>query len=923
VTEADSNMINLFRNEMDVQCDQLRKNLIKVEENGQNVLICEALARSAHSIKGAARLVNIKSIQELSHLLEEIFNKTLRDELKLDSNDVEQLMTGANAVYEIAQQPEEIMRLWDDENKSEYNKIIEQLTTVLDRKRGSREIKKSKPAAQSVKKKPASKKTGTTVSASTEEVSMLDLFITESDEQASILSENILILEKDPNNQDCLEALMRAAHSLKGAARMVGVEAVLKIAHHMEDVFEQVKENKRNINADNIDILLKGVDLIAHITHLNDSQDNDVIANEGNEIESLIGELSNIVNNDDEVNQVNKESIPTEGRRQSEADEKIQAIEKASTITVKNKQAINTETKRNLKVSSEKWDQLMGLAGEVKVESDMLNPYVNTMQHLKKQHVDLVSRIESLNDKLCDIDIGEYARELLKQIQSLAADYRNTLTEKIVELDIYDRRLTGLSGRLHKKTIETRMRPFSDGIHGFKRMVREVSRSLGKNVRLEIYGLSTQVDRDVLEKIEAPLNHIIRNAIDHGVESPQDRINTGKTEEATIILSASHREGLLNIVLEDDGKGIDLELLRTKIVEKDLITKKMAETLSDKELIEFLFLPSFTTRDEVTEISGRGVGLDVVNDTVRAMAGRVAVTTLLGQGTKFELQLPLTLSILSSLIVMIADEPYAFPLTKILRTVKLPTKNIEIIEGQQYVTIDGQHIGLVGAAQLFELEADSNNGGDANLIIITDRDRTYAINVDEIIGQRELAVQKIDSRLGKLQSISASAILHDGTPVLILDVDDLLNSIDVVVKGGELRRINKDFSDTNSDPFKRILVIDDSLTVREVVRSMLEGAGYKVDVAIDGVDGWNAVRASEYDIVISDIDMPRMNGFELVRNIKTDRRLSNIPVIIVSYKEREEDKIQGMDAGADYYLTKGSFHDETLLNAIHDLIGEE
>ncbi len=371
---------------------------------------------------------------------------------------------------------------------------------------------------------------------------------------------------------------------------------------------------------------------------------------------------------------------------------------------------------------------------------------------------------------------------------------------------------------------------------------------------------------------------------------------------------------MLSIRVEDDGRGIDLEKLRKSIIAKGMVNETMATEMSETELLEFLFLPGFSTRDEVTEISGRGVGLDVVHSTVQQMRGIVRASSSAGAGTQFHLQLPLTLSVIRALLVEICGEPYAIPLSRIDRTLRLDTSQVESLEGRQYFTLGTQHVGLVFASQVLDCT------GSAGMVVLGERLHLSGLVVDRFIGERNLVVHTIDPRLGKIQDISAASLLENGDPCLIIDVDDLLRSIDILIAGGRLNRIH-DKQDKPAAHSKRILVVDDSITVREVERNMLVTRGYHVDVAVDGMDGWNAVRMDDYDLVISDIDMPRMNGFEFVRLIRQDERLSKTPVMIVSYKDREEDRQRGLEAGADYYLTKGSFHDETLIEAVLDLIG--
>jgi two-component system sensor histidine kinase and response regulator WspE len=464
------------------------------------------------------------------------------------------------------------------------------------------------------------------------------------------------------------------------------------------------------------------------------------------------------------------------------------------------------------------------------------------------------------------------------------------------------------------------MRPFADGLRGLPRMTRDLAQALHKQVRLVLEGQDTQVDRDVLEQLEAPLTHLLRNAIDHGIESPQARLAAGKPAEGTIRLEARHSAGRLLVTVTDDGAGIDLAELRKTIVRRGLANADSAAAMKEAELFEFLLLPGFTLASTVTEISGRGVGLDVVRELLRHLRGTVRVSSRVGEGAQFQLQLPLTLSVVRALLIEIGGEAYALPLASIDCTLKLPRTAIVSLSGRPHFSLRERRIGLISAHQVLDTGSPaaaeeipvvvlSGNGGEVGLV------------VDGLLGERELVVQPLDPRLGKVKDVSAGGLMEDGTPVLILDVDDVVRSIEKLSSGVDLAGLAADARPASA-PRKRVLVIDDSLTVRELERKLLTQGGYDVEVAVDGMDGWNAIRAGRFDLIVTDIDMPRLDGIELVRLVRQDPRVKSLPVMIVSYKDRPEDRHRGLDAGADYYLAKAGFHDQTLLSAVADLIGQ-
>ncbi|HEU0037755.1 MAG TPA: hybrid sensor histidine kinase/response regulator, partial [Verrucomicrobiae bacterium] len=596
---------------------------------------------------------------------------------------------------------------------------------------------------------------------------------------------------------------------------------------------------------------------------------------------------------------------------------------------------------RVLRLTAENLNRLLGLAGESLVESRWLRPFSESMQRLKRMQADSERTLAGLRQSLAGENLSEASRARVNELFRQAAETREFLGDRLQELDLFDRRSAHLSNRLYLEVLRTRMRPFSDGTRRLPRMVRDLARSLGKQARLEITGESTQVDRDILDRLETPMAHLLRNAVDHGCETPEARERAGKPPEGTIRVEARHSAGMLMVTVADDGAGLDSDRLRHAIVHKKLTTPALAERMTEAELMQFLFLPGFTLREAVTELSGRGVGLDIVQNMVKSVRGTVRVSTQPGRGMKFQLQLPLTMSVLRTLLVEVGGEPYAFPLAQIAQTLRLPRENIEALEGRQHFKLGDQPVGLLAAHQVFDcadvrgarcdvsasshhqLSTIHHQPSELPIIVLGDHATRYGLVVDRFLGERELVVQPLDPRLGKVKDISAAALMEDGSPVLIVDVDDMMRSIEKLISSGTLARVRPDPAlESKPTKRKRILAVDDSLTVRELERKLLTSRGYLADVAVDGMDGWNAVRTGVYDLVITDVDMPRMDGIEFATLIKRDPHLKSLPVMIVSYKDREADRLRGLEAGADYYLTKGSFQDETLLQAVADLIGE-
>ncbi|MBC7858564.1 MAG: response regulator, partial [Burkholderiaceae bacterium] len=572
------------------------------------------------------------------------------------------------------------------------------------------------------------------------------------------------------------------------------------------------------------------------------------------------------------------------------------------------------------KGAAQNFDRLLSLASEARIHAHQIHPFIDSMQRFKRNQSSLIAAIEQLHEAIAggaDAGLKERSLAALQKTQPL----KQALLQHVADLENHERRHLRVSQGLVDEVLALRMRPFRDGVHAFPRMVRDLARNLGKEVRLDIDGEDTLVDRDILTHIESPLNHILRNALDHGMESPAARLQAGKPAIGSIRIEARHRGGMLNIEIGDDGRGIDFEAIRRALIERAMVGAELAAALTPAELLEFLFLPAFSLKAAPDALSGRGVGLDVVFETIRQQNGTVLLSSEPGQGFRIALTLPLTQSITRALVLEIGGEPYAIPIVNVERVLRVAPAALHTLENKQFFDYHGEHLGLVSAAQVLELGQGAAGALDLPVVLIGAGARRYALVVEAIRGEQSLAVQALDPLFGKLRNIAAGALLDSGEPVLILDVPDLLLSIDKLLREGALQSL-AGAAQALQRGVKRILVVDDSLTVREMERKLLQGRGFAVDVAIDGIDGWNAVRGGDYDLVISDVDMPRMDGIELVALIRKDPHLHALPVMIVSYKDRPEDRARGMAAGADYYLTKGSFHDATLLDAVADLIGE-
>ena len=997
-------MMDLFRMEAETQVAILNENILALENNPSSPAELESLMRAAHSLKGAARIVGLDAAVRIAHVMEDCFVAAQSGSIALDAADkIDVMLRAIDLLARISVIPETEIENWLPVNRSQIESLETAILAIINNEQldfgNQYETEQIEPPTifesenspesvpeiyldftaettdypqsnpdifQNILPKLQKVESPETRLLKTD-VSMLALFLGEVEAQSILLNQTLLSLKNNPDEYLDLDFLVKSAHLIKGAARIVQFNEVVKLSRAIEDTFVALQKHKASLNISQIDDLLAGVDFLVNMREIPVLEIENWLAERDAEIDNIVAAITLISegaktqqaaiaaavasqnsakktrsqttpppqpkpkNNAGQLTENNGYISPTgnstevtveEGATQMAIVSEGGANGKAATSHLRENAQKPKAGDRVVRVNAENLNRIMGLAGESLVEAKWLQPFADSLLKLRTHQGQLYNLLEKLQESLGDSVLDQRSEDYLGSARKKANDCRHILSDRLNELELFARRSANLSDRLYREVIASNMRPFADGVQAFPRMLRDLARQLGKQVKFEVVGKSTQVDRDILEKLEAPLTHILRNALDHGIELPSARLAAGKSAEGTIRLEAAHRGGMLSITVSDDGMGIEPERLRQKIVNKGMVSAEMAAKLTEPELMDFLFLPGFSTASQVTEISGRGVGLDIVQSMVQEVGGILRAVSVPGKGMSFHLQLPLTLSVIRTLLVEISGEPYAFPLTRIDRIVMVDSAQIAIAENRQYFTLDNQNIGLVTAYQVLELPPPSHKLDLLPVVIVSDRSSSYGLAVDKFLGERDLVVRPLDPRLGKVADISAAAFMEDGSPVLIIDVEDLVRSTDKLLTESRLQKVSQTAQTAESTTRKRVLVVDDSITVREVERKLLENQGYEVEIAVNGMDGWNALRTGNFDLVISDVDMPRMTGIELVSQIKNHSGLKSIPVIIVSYKDREEDRIRGLEVGADYYLTKSSFHDDTLLNAVVDLIGE-
>jgi two-component system, chemotaxis family, sensor kinase CheA len=518
--------------------------------------------------------------------------------------------------------------------------------------------------------------------------------------------------------------------------------------------------------------------------------------------------------------------------------------------------------------------------------------------------------------------------EFLERSDDKMRDVRGGLGELRRKFEADSRRMAQVTTDLQDDVRRTRMLPVSTIFDSFPRMVRDMTRELSKEVKLTIEGGETEVDKQVLEQLRSPLTHMVRNCVDHGMEAPDAREAAGKPREGKVVLAAYQRAADLVIEVVDDGAGIDVEKVKAKAVEKGLITAENAEGMSEREALWLIFRSGFSTKQEVTDLSGRGVGMDVVREHIERLHGMIDLESTLGEGSKFTLSVPLSVATTRCLLVEAGDQTFGIPITNVERIVRLSAEDIGHTEGHEAIRIDERPMALLRLGDVLGVPSDLSETSNQPAIILGSADRRAAFLVDGLLGAQEIATKTLPKPLVRVRHIAAATIVGTGEVVPILNVLDLLRASASPKAIGHRPQATPPKAETKTKAKapaapadkQSILVVDDSVTIRTFEKALLEAAGYDVTAASDGLEAWNFLQKQGCDLIVSDVEMPNMTGFELTEKVRGDRRLKDMPLVLVTTLSSDEDRKRGIDAGADAYVIKGSAEQDHLLDTVRRLI---
>ncbi|MGM0440314.1 MAG: response regulator [Chlamydiota bacterium] len=835
----------------------------------------ESLAKEAKALEGAAQLVGVSEVERLAAALKTYFRTHHGQPLGASELSKELYQQLLPLMKSLADNLIDNYQSWYEDHQQQWSSLITDIEKAA--------AFKATPDKDFFAPQERDAK---------DDKTLLAAFRNDSRQQLQQITTSLLALEEDLNSKKEIASIMRCAHSIKGAANIVHLKPIVKVAHALEDCFSGAYEDKHRFSSAAIDVIFEAVDLLSEWVDMAPEQ----LGEQRKEEEGIINDLRNLPEDYHDMPSPKKP---------------------AGDVEIKEVSGFHLED-GDLRVAVETINSIMEVAGEIKIEHNTLQELTYFLRELKSIQMDLARLINRTREKVYQQDISSDIERFIIEMMGKVGDSWETIANNIAVWDAFQWRFYNLTESLYRHALAARMRPFSDGIKGFPRLVRDLSKSLGKQVKLNIVGENTLVDRDILAKLEAPLNHLLRNAVDHGIELPQERIAADKPTQGQVCIEASHQAGMLTIKVADDGRGLDLEEIRSKIIEKKLVTPEAAHNLRDFELIDFLFLYGFSTAEKVSEISGRGVGMDIVYNMVQEVGGIIRATAEPGKGLTCHLQLPLTRSVIKALLVEIAGEPYAFPLTRIEKACQIPVKELHKRNERYYATIADKEVPLFEGSVILGLPSSQEPAEIFSVVTVSDGVHQYGLIVDKFIEEYEFVLQELDRRLGKVPNISASTITRDGRPVLVVDVAEILEA--TAHKIGRATRPAHPSSGKAAEP--TILVVEDSPVIAAEEREILENDGYKVCVLKDGEAAWKALQDYNYNLLVTDIDMPKMNGIDLIKKVRSDQLMRTLKILVVSSKDTPEDIKVGKDAGADIYLTKAAVGEGSFLEGVKKLIEE-
>ncbi|WQU06786.1 chemotaxis histidine kinase/response regulator CheAY2 [Helicobacter pylori] len=777
---------------------------------------------------------------------------------------------------------------------------------------------------------------------------IMEDFLIEAFEMNEQLDQDLVELEHNPEDLDLLNRIFRVAHTIKGSSSFLNLNILTHLTHNMEDVLNRARKGEIKITPDIMDVVLRSIDLMKTLLVTIRDTGSDTNNGKENEIEEAVKQLQAITSQnlesaketsgtkeapEKEVKKENKKENQTETKapttenptsdnpladepdldyanmsaeeveaeierllnKRQEADKERRAQKKQE---AKPKQEV-TPTKEPPKTETPKAPKTETKAKAKADTEENKAPSIGVEQTVR---VD-VRRLDHLMNLIGELVLGK--NRLIRIYSDVEERYDG---EKFLEeLNQVVSSISAVTTDLQLAVMKTRMQPVGKVFNKFPRMVRDLSRELGKSIELIIEGEETELDKSIVEEIGDPLIHIIRNSCDHGIEPLEERRRLNKPETGKVQLSAYNEGNHIVIKISDDGKGLDPVMLKEKAIEKGVISERDAESMSDREAFNLIFKPGFSTAKVVSNVSGRGVGMDVVKTNIEKLNGIIEIDSEVGVGTTQKLKIPLTLAIIQALLVGVQEEYYAIPLSSVLETVRISQDEIYTVDGKSVLRLRDEVLSLVRLSDIFKVDAILESNSDVYVVIIGLADQKIGVIVDYLIGQEEVVIKSLGYYLKNTRGIAGATVRGDGKITLIVDVGAMMEMAkSIKVNITTLMNESENTKSKNSPSDYVVLAIDDSSTDRAIIRKCLKPLGITLLEATNGLEGLEMLKNGDKipDAILVDIEMPKMDGYTFASEVRKYNKFKNLPLIAVTSRVTKTDRMRGVESGMTEYITK-------------------
>ncbi|MGL2737293.1 chemotaxis histidine kinase/response regulator CheAY2 [Helicobacter pylori] len=782
---------------------------------------------------------------------------------------------------------------------------------------------------------------------------IMEDFLIEAFEMNEQLDQDLVELEHNPEDLDLLNRIFRVAHTIKGSSSFLNLNILTHLTHNMEDVLNRARKGEIKITPDIMDVVLRSIDLMKTLLVTIRDTGSDTNNGKENEIEEVVKKLQAITSQNlegaketsgakeapekevkEEIKEKAKEEVkankaPTTGNLISDnplADEpdldyanmSAEEVEAEIERLLNKRQEADKERRAQKKQEDQaKTKQEVAPAKETPKTETPKAPKAETKAKAKADteenkapsigveqtvRVD-VRRLDHLMNLIGELVLGK--NRLIRIYSDVEERYDG---EKFLEeLNQVVSSISAVTTDLQLAVMKTRMQPVGKVFNKFPRMVRDLSRELGKSIELIIEGEETELDKSIVEEIGDPLIHIIRNSCDHGIEPLEERRRLNKPETGKVQLSAYNEGNHIVIKISDDGKGLDPVMLKEKAIEKGVISERDAESMSDREAFNLIFKPGFSTAKVVSNVSGRGVGMDVVKTNIEKLNGIIEIDSEVGVGTTQKLKIPLTLAIIQALLVGVQEEYYAIPLSSVLETVRISQDEIYTVDGKSVLRLRDEVLSLVRLSDIFKVDAILESNSDVYVVIIGLADQKIGVIVDYLIGQEEVVIKSLGYYLKNTRGIAGATVRGDGKITLIVDVGAMMEMAkSIKVNITTLMNESENTKSKNSPSDYVVLAIDDSSTDRAIIRKCLKPLGITLLEATNGLEGLEMLKNGDKipDAILVDIEMPKMDGYTFASEVRKYNKFKNLPLIAVTSRVTKTDRMRGVESGMTEYITK-------------------